>query len=177
LSIIDFTADQAAPLSALFDRLPASDLTFIKDETRDPAVVAGWVDRKGWCWVAQDGGTVTGFAALLPLSGWSDHVAELRLVVDPATRGQGLGRELTLHAVTAGLREGIRKIVVEVAADQEGPMGLFSRLGFSGEALLRDHFRDRTGELRDLVMLAFFTDTTFDAMDAIGVTEALTGGN
>jgi ribosomal protein S18 acetylase RimI-like enzyme len=66
----------------------------------------------------------------------SDHVADLRLVVDPALRGRGLGRTLTLQAVSWGLRHGISKAVVEVAVEQEHTIDMFGKLGFTGEALL-----------------------------------------
>ena len=46
-------------------------------------------------------------------------------------------------------------------------------LGFVGEALLRDHIRDRDGEFHDLVMLAHFVDGTWAGMDAIGLTDEL----
>jgi hypothetical protein len=35
---------------------------------------------------------------------------------------------------------------------------MFTSLGFTGEALLRDHIRARSRELHDLVVLAHFAD-------------------
>ena len=40
-------------------------------------------------------------------------------------------------------------MVVEVVADQDSTIALFRSHGFDPEALLRDHVRDRSGELRD----------------------------
>jgi ribosomal protein S18 acetylase RimI-like enzyme len=176
MTIAELTSDHVDRLVDLFRRLPDSDVTFIKEEIHDPEAVRGWLGQRGERWVAEEGDSVIGYAALLPLSGWSDHVADLRLVVDPSRRGHGVGRALILHAVGWALHHDIRKVVVEVAADQEATIELFGRLGFTGEALLRDHFRDRSGELRDLVMLAFFPDTTFGAMDVIGLSEAMEAG-
>jgi hypothetical protein len=62
------------------------------------------------------------------------------------------------------VRAGRRKLVVELAADQENALAMFSSLGFIGEALLRDHIRDRNGKLHDLVMLAHFVDGMWAGM-------------
>ena len=50
---------------------------------------------------------------------------------------------------------------------------MFNSLGFTGEALLRDHIRDRQGNLRDLIMLAHFVDATWASMSTIGVSAEL----
>jgi hypothetical protein len=41
---------------------------------------------------------------------------------------------------------------------------------------LRDHVRDRSGQVHDLVMLALFTEVAFGAMDAVGLAEAIDAG-
>jgi hypothetical protein len=46
-------------------------------------------------------------------------------------------------------------------------------LGFTGEALLRDHIRDRDGELHDLVMLAHFVDGAWASMETVGLSDEL----
>ena len=52
------------------------------------------------------------------------------------------------------LELGLKKMVVEVVADQESTIAMFRSLGFEPEALLTDHVRDRAGGLRDLMILA-----------------------
>lgn len=175
MTIQDFRSDHVEELSALFFRLPESDVTFIKEDV-SPAAVAGWVDAHGWRWVEVDpDGSIVGLAALLPLTGWSDHVAELRLVVDPTTRGRGIGRSLAQHAVAHAVRAGLLKVVVEVPAAHERITEMFLDLGFTGEALLRDHFRDRSGEVQDLIMLAYLAEQTFEAMSAVGMADLVEG--
>jgi ribosomal protein S18 acetylase RimI-like enzyme len=175
MTIQEFRPEHVESLSALFFRLPESDVTFIKEDV-SPEAIAGWVGAHGWRWVdVEPDGSVVGLAALLPLTGWSDHVAELRLVVDPSTRGRGIGRSLAQHAVAHALRSGLLKVVVEVPAAQERITEMFLDLGFTGEALLRDHFRDRTGELQDLIMLAHLASETFEAMSAVGMADLVEG--
>jgi ribosomal protein S18 acetylase RimI-like enzyme len=168
----------AAHLPALrrfLDALPDGDVTFIKEDVRDPAVAEAWVTAPGALrvWAAVDGDEVAGIVSIQPLVGWSSHVGELRLVVDPARRGQGLGRRLAAHALRAAVAAGLRKVVVEVVADQEGAVRMFGDLGFRGEALLRDHIRDRSGALRDLVVLAHDVAEEWSSMASVGVEDEL----
>ncbi|WP_231839492.1 GNAT family N-acetyltransferase [Blastococcus saxobsidens] len=170
-------------LLRFFGELPEGDLTFIKEEVTDPETVRSWAtgDSAGGRWVAVDTGgeggdgrdDVTGYVAVRPLPGWSDHVGEVRLVVAPSRRGSGLGRELARQALVGAVSSGLSKLVVEVVAEQGAALALFTDLGFSGEALLRDHIRGRDGELRDLMVLAHHVSDTWSGMDTVGVADEL----
>jgi ribosomal protein S18 acetylase RimI-like enzyme len=163
-------------LLAFFAALPEGDLTFIKEEVTDADAVRAWASgpASGGRWVAVDGeGAVTGYVAVRPLPGWSDHVGEVRLVVAPDSRGSGLGRELARHALVQAVGSGLSKLVVEVVAEQDAALALFTELGFTGEALLVDHIRDRNGELRDLMVLAHHVRDTWAGMDTVGVADEL----
>ena len=50
---------------------------------------------------------------------------------------------------------------------------MFRSLGFEPEALLIDHVRDRTGELRDLMVLANSVESQFAAMSTAGIVDSL----
>ena len=93
------------------------------------------------------------------------------MVVDPERRGRGVGRSLARHAVLEALDLGLTKMVVEVVADQEAAIAMFRSLGFDPEALLKDHVRDQTGELRDLMILAHAAEHSYGAMAAAGLAE------
>ncbi|MFW3171106.1 N-acetyltransferase family protein [Geodermatophilus sp. CPCC 206100] len=174
--VVELTDAHCDALLSFFAGLPEGDRTFIQEDVADTDVVRGWAAggtpgvRR---WVAVDGDAVTGYVAVLQLPGWSDHVGELRLVVAPGSRGTGLGRELGRHAMVAALEAGLTKLVVEVVAEQGAALALFTDLGFTGEALLVDHIRDRDGQLRDLLVLAHHVGDTWAGMSAVGLTEAL----
>ncbi|MCV2488737.1 GNAT family N-acetyltransferase [Geodermatophilus sp. YIM 151500] len=170
-------------LVRFFTALPEGDRTFIEEDVADPAVVRTWA-AAGHRWIAVaggpdagdaggTGGAVVGYVAARPLPGWSDHVAEIRLVVAPDRRGTGLGRLLARHALVQAVEAGRTKLVVEVVAEQGAALALFTALGFTGEALLRDHIRDRRGELRDLMVLAHHVGDTWSGMDTVGLADAL----
>ena len=165
-------ADEAA-LVRFFARIPEADRTFLKEDVDDPAMVAAWARPGTARVIALDAGEIVGSVAVVPLHGWSSHVGEVRLVVDPEHRGQGLGRALARHAVHDAVELGLAKLVVEVIADQEALIGMFRALGFEPEALLVDHVRDRNGQIRDLLVLANDVESQFAAMATAGITDAL----
>jgi ribosomal protein S18 acetylase RimI-like enzyme len=179
MPVVDLGPERCDALLRFFAELPAGDLTFIKEEVTDPETVRSWATdtSAGGRWVAVDGDPgdekVTGYVAVRPLPGWSDHVGEVRLVVAPSHRGSGLGRELARRALVGAVSSGLSKLVVEVVAEQGAALALFTDLGFTGEALLVDHIRDRNGELRDLMVLAHHVRETWAGMDAVGVAEEL----
>lgn len=162
-------------LRAFLGRLPEGDVTFIKEDVLDEHVVAGWLREstaRRWVELADDG-TVVGMVSVLPQTGWSSHVGEVRLVVDPDQRGQGLGRRLARHVLVESAGLGLTKLFVEVVAESTSVVRLFRDLGYDPEALLVDHIRDRKGELRDLMVLAHALPDTWAAMGAAGIEEAV----
>jgi GNAT superfamily N-acetyltransferase len=167
--------DRCDALLRFFDGLPEGDLTFIREEVHDPETVRSWASGPGagGRWVAVDGPDVTGYVAVRPLPGWSDHVGEVRLVVDPQHRGQGVGRMLARWALLQALDCDLKKLTVEVVAEQEGAVAMFGGLGFQAEGLLRDHVRDRDGELRDLILLSHSVEDAWSAMETAGIDDAL----
>src|SRR3954449_12299678 len=107
-------------LQRFFARIPEADRTFLKEDVDDPGITAAWARPGSARPIAVDAGEVVGSVAVVPLHGWSSHVGELRLVVDPAARGHGVGRQLARHAVHDAVELGLAKLVVEVIADQTG---------------------------------------------------------
>ena len=176
MSVVELAPEHCEAVVRFFSNLPEGDLTFIKEDVTDPETVRSWTTGEGahGRWVSvDDDGQVTGYVAVRPLPGWSDHVGRVRLAVSPARRGSGLGRELARRALVEAVGSGLTKLVVEVVAEQGAALALFTDLGFSGEALLTDHIRDRSGQLRDLMVLAHHVGQTWSGMDAVGIADEL----
>jgi ribosomal protein S18 acetylase RimI-like enzyme len=176
---VDIRPIKAADLDeliAFFGRIPEGDRTFFKEDVSDRRLVEGWVsherDRR---LLAVDGSRVVGYLALLPGVGWSSHVGELRLVVEPEYRGRHTGSSLAYRGLQDALAMGLSKVVVEVVADQVPTIALFQGLGFEAEAVLTDHVRDATGRLHDLILLSHKVDDTWSAMTTIGLDQLLGG--
>jgi L-amino acid N-acyltransferase YncA len=163
-------AADAEALLAFFTRVPVGDRTFFREDVLKPDVVDRWLtDPQQHRFVAVDGDDVVGHLALVRGVGWSAHVVELRLVVDPARRRHGLGRALARRGVAEAVSLGATKLVVEVVADQEATVAMFTVLGFEAEGLLRDHVRGQDGEVHDLLLLAHLVEPMWDAMRTTGL--------
>jgi ribosomal protein S18 acetylase RimI-like enzyme len=173
MDIRPIEAGDSPALSGFFERIPESDRTFLKEDVGDPHVLSDWVKPDTGRTIAVEDGQVVGALAVVPLVGWSSHVGEVRLVVDPEHRGRGIGRQLARHAVRDAVDMGLGKLVVEVIADQGPLIAMFRGLGFEPEALLTDHVRDRSGQTRDLIVLANSVDEQFAALSAAGVADQL----
>ena len=166
--------EDGTELYAFFERIPEGDRTFFKEDVLDEQVITSWVDEAvGHRWLMVEGEQVIGYLALIPGHGWSSHVGEVRLVIDPGQRRQGRGAQLARRGLLEALNLGLTKVIVEVAADQEATVSLFTGLGFEPEALLRDHIRDRSGTFRDLIVLSHFVPDMSSAMATLGIDEAL----
>lgn len=174
MEIRPLAPELADAVHAFFSRVPESDHSSFAEDVFEPGLMQSWLmDERGRRAVALDGDRVVGYVAVLPLVGWSSHVGSLRLVVDPAARGKGVGRALARHGLLTGLELGLTKLVVEVVADAEPAIGMFQALGFEPEALLRDHVRDKQGDLRDLVVLSHLVEGTWSGMATAGLEHEL----
>jgi ribosomal protein S18 acetylase RimI-like enzyme len=155
------------------ERVPERDRTFFKEDVAAPGVIEAWTNPGTARAVAVDDGEVVGYVAVVPLHGWSSHVGEVRVIVDPDRRGRGIGRALVRRAVTEAIELDLRRMVVEVVADQEATIAMFRSLGFDPEALLADHVRDQSGALRDLMILAHSVEEQWSSMVAAGIADEL----
>jgi RimJ/RimL family protein N-acetyltransferase len=169
-TITTLESDHATALRRFFDELPDEDVTSVKEDVRDPnGVTAAVADDHNTRWVALVDDEVAAYASLYPGVGLSSHVGELRLVVGSRHRRQGLGRAMARTVLLTALRDGLSKLTVEVPADEEGTAEIFRRLGFEGEALLRDHVQHPDGRLSDLLVLAHFADEQSSVLTGLGV--------
>jgi L-amino acid N-acyltransferase YncA len=169
------TVEDLDTLLDFFERVPESERTYFKEPVLDRPSVETWLTtargRRGLAF--DEDGRVVGYVAVIPHSGWSDHVGDVRLVVDPQLRRTGLGRTLARWALVQAVQCGLTKLTVEVVIEQERAVAMFGALGFVAEGLLRDHVRDHDGELRDLVLLSHSVTDSWSAMQTAGIDDAL----
>jgi ribosomal protein S18 acetylase RimI-like enzyme len=164
--------DDARRVETFLREVPEDDRTFFKEDLSDPETLRIFTtETRGLSLIAvDDAGRILGYLRILPGTGLSSHVGEIRLVVAPSHRRSGVGRALARRALLDAVRElGLRKIYVEVVAEQEPAVQMFRKLGFTAEALLHDHLRDRTGRMRDLVLLCHFVDENWAGLTGLGI--------
>ena len=159
VSIRPFARADATGVAEFAQGLPEHDLLFLSRDIKHARVIEAWVDAQAAgeieSLVATANDRIVATTAIVrdPL-GWSPHVAELRMLVSPIMRGKGLGRALLDASIALAREAGATKLTARTTPDQLGAITLFEEAGFRGEAMLRDHVRDRDGALHDLVILS-----------------------
>jgi RimJ/RimL family protein N-acetyltransferase len=170
-------ADEAAVL-AFARALPTHDLLFLPRNISEPKVLAAWIKEieRGSIisLLAVMSGRVVGCGTIVrDLLSWSPHVGEIRNVVSPEVRGQGVGRVLSQETFALALSVGLEKLLVQMTVDQTGAIAIFEGLGFKAEALLRDHVRDAGGRKHDIVVLGHNVAQVRAQMEAYGLPGAV----
>jgi GNAT superfamily N-acetyltransferase len=170
-------ADEAAVL-AFAQRLPTHDLLFLPRNISEPKVLSAWLNEieRGdiVSLLALRDGVVVGCGTLVrDRHSWSPHVGEIRMVVSPDVRGQGVGRALSQETFAIALSAGLEKLSVQMTVDQRGAIALFESLGFRAEALLHDHVRDADGATHDIVVLGHNVAQVRAQMEAYGLPGAV----
>ena len=170
-------ADEAAVL-AFAERLPTHDLLFLPRNISQPKVLSAWINdiERGdiTSLLALKQGVVVGNGTLMrDPNSWSPHVGEIRMVVSPDVRGQGVGRALSQETFALALSAGLEKLSVQMTVDQQAAITLFETLGFKAEALLRDHVRDVDGRKHDIVVLGHNVAQVRAQLEAYGLPGAV----
>jgi RimJ/RimL family protein N-acetyltransferase len=170
-------ADEAAVLD-FAGGLPSHDLLFLPRNISEPKVLSAWIAEieRGQITslLAIRGGQVVGCSAVVrdPHS-WSPHVGEIRMVLSPGARGQGVGRALSQETFALALEAGLEKLTVQMTVDQRGAITLFESLGFRAEGLLRDQVRVVDGKKHDIVVFGHDVARVRAQLEAYGVPGAV----
>lgn len=153
--------EDGASFSRFMSRVPEGERRFLKESHQAAADALADDLRpdaraRRLVAVAADG-DVVGVAGAFPGSGWSAHVAELRVLVSAACRRRGVGRQLACAALVEAHDLQCSQVYVEVVAEQEALIAMFQDMAFEPAALLPDFVRDGAGDFHDLVLLTHST--------------------
>ena len=146
------------PLLEFFRAVPEEDRRFLKHDVTDPKVIARWLEQpdleRVFPLLAIHEGVVIGDATLhRSVHGWSQHVAEVRVVVAKAWRRKGVGEMLIRELVSQASDTGISILEALILEGQHGAQRAFEAIGFKVETVLRNRATDRSGrQLNVLVM-------------------------
>ena len=156
-------------------QVPEGERRFAKDDLKSPrAAFKGFLaDPAARRVVAVRGqGEIVGFAGAFAGTGWSSHVAELRVLVSSAERRRGTGRLLAHAVLVEALTLGCTHVYIEVVAGQQSVVAMFEDLGFEPEALLGDFVRDSSGEFHDLMLLTHRVNDQWGQMQNLALNQA-----
>ena len=108
--------------------------------------------------VATDEGRVVGNLGLHPST---PGVTTIGMSIDPAYRGQGIGTALMTAALEwARAQPTIHKLVLEVWPHNTAALALYAKVGFAIEGRRPRHYRRRSGELWDSIVMGLVLDHT-----------------
>ncbi len=153
-------ANDLEKMLAFAANLPADDLLFLRTDITDRNVVKQWIDniKHGHTvtLLAEIDGEIAAYASVhMDQARWTRRVGEIRINASSRFRGLGLGRRLAAEVFDLARSLGLKKITAQMTTDQTAARAAFERLGFQVEAVLTDWVEDRSGRLRDLLVMTF----------------------
>jgi L-amino acid N-acyltransferase YncA len=147
-------ADQEAVTDLFCNRAEESDVRFLKDDVRNPEVVARWFDEIDYDRVvpllAFQGERLVGDATLHRGRGATRHIGELRIFLAREFRGVGLGMQLLRELIEIAREMGLHMLMAEIVSEELAVIKAFRKLGFVRHAEFDDYFMDPEGGLHDV---------------------------
>ena len=171
------TPADEADVAAFSKTLPPHDLLFLRRDITEPKVLAAWARQLETGEIVSlsardEAGTMVGCSAVVTDEhSWSPHLGELRVLVAPAVKDRGLGRQLIQESFLVALSLGLQKLTAQMTPDQTGAINVFEEMGFKAEALLKDHVIDQQAEKHDIVILSHDVEGFQAQMQAYDMTE------
>ena len=149
-------ADEQA-LTAFFTRIPVDERQLFKDDVRRSSVIRGWIQKLDYAKILPlllfEGGRVIADATLhRDKHGWSRHVAEVRVALDPEFRGRGLARRLLQEFIEIGPSLDVAILNAFVLDVQHEARELVESAGFVPQATLAQQAIDLAGRVHDVLV-------------------------
>src|SRR5882672_6871085 len=157
LEIRPMRADDETALSGLFKRIPVDERQLFKENVTRADVIKGWIQNLDYSnilpMLVLDGPRVIADATLhRDRRGWSRHVAEIRVALDPEYRGRGLGRALVEEFIGLAPEIGVAILNAAVLDVQTRARGFFEAAGFLPIATFARHAIDLAGKVHDVLI-------------------------
>jgi RimJ/RimL family protein N-acetyltransferase len=152
------TRDDEYDLWRFFASLPEEATRYLRNDVTDRKVIARWMREldyeKTLPILAEHGGRIVASISLHRQTfGWGRHVGEVRVVIDPAFQGRGLGGLLIEEICRIGADGGLKKLVARIVSVRGGAITAFERSGFHRVATLEQHAKDLRQQYADIVIL------------------------
>jgi RimJ/RimL family protein N-acetyltransferase len=153
------TEHDAGALLRFFLKIPAVDRYYLKEDVTSPSVTQRWARELDYdralpllAWI--EGQVVADATLHRQRAGARRHVGEVRVLVDPDFRNQGLGTAMIRELATIANDSGLEILTFEVVADKEdAAIAAAKFVGFVPMGVLCGHAKDPDSHPRDLVLL------------------------
>jgi GNAT superfamily N-acetyltransferase len=149
-------ADEQA-LAEFFKRIPVDERQLFKDDVTQSSVIRGWIQKLDYTrvlplMVFKDRRIVADATLHRDKQGWSRHVAEFRISLDPEFRGKGLARTLMEEFMEIGPALHVAILKGHVLDVQREARDLVEAVGFVRVAVLPQHAIDLAGVVHDVLV-------------------------
>lgn len=147
-----------------FRRIPEEDRFSLKENVISSAVIAQWAHGLDYQRVLpilaiKDGEIIADGTLHFSRAGSRAHIGEVRIIVDPDHRRQGLGSRILTMLIEIAEEEGLERLMFEVVSDTEDTAKYTARtLGFVPVAIIPDIMKDIWGKYHDLVTMQLRLD-------------------
>jgi L-amino acid N-acyltransferase YncA len=150
-------ASDEEALTAFFRRIPVDERQLFKDDVTSSEVIRAWTRKLDYSHVLPlllvEGGRVIGDATLHhDKRGWSRHVAEVRVSLDPEFRGRGLARRLLQEFIEIGPSLDVAILNAFVLDVQQEARAMVETAGFLPQAVLAQQAIDLAGRVHDILV-------------------------
>ena len=149
-----------ANVLAFARQLPPDDLLYLRRDITDEAVIDSWLENvhlhRTITILAYVDDEIIGEASLTHNeTDWTRHRGDIRVIVSPAARGEGLGRYLAEEIFVIAELLGLERLSAQMTHDQRGARAVFAGLGFEPVALLPGFVIGGDDVKRDLLVMAY----------------------
>jgi RimJ/RimL family protein N-acetyltransferase len=145
-------------LVALFSSLPGEETQYFRSKVSNPELVASWAEQPDYTrifpLIASVGERLVGNSTLHLGSGYTRHVAEIRIFLDRAFRRRGIGSAMIKAQIEVARKLGLHQLIAEIVETRPQVIHAFERLGFERQFVWRDLFMTPEGDTLDMVVLA-----------------------
>lgn len=125
-------------------------------------------DKRVYYLVAWNQGKIIGSLALYHgESLWSRHIGHVVFVSHPEYRRYGIATILFDEVLPLAESLGIEKLYAELTREHSESIKMLKNFGFTREATLKDHIKDRYGRYRDMRIYSLDTEKAHREMEAL----------
>lgn len=144
-------------LESFFLGVPAMDLQTFKDKATVDKEIKNWLLKIYQKKIAQlavlDNKEIVAFGSLQPGDDYRKNTAEIKILVTPGMRRQGIGTRLFDLLLGRALEAGIQRIIMRYNSENKGIKILLANYGIDSEITLNYQLEDEVNKLhRDLVV-------------------------
>lgn len=158
LTLRPMTRDDEHGVYMFFSSLPEETRRYLRSDVTNRKIIAKWMrdlnyERTLPIMAEYEGKIVASSTLHRQTFGWGRHVGEVRVVIDPAFQGRGLGGLLFDEICRAASKSGLKRLVARIVTARVDVIKAFEKAGFSRVAILKRYVKDIYQNYADIAIM------------------------